>query len=125
VQYDVQTPQEYLAALDDDWRREKLQELRTLINADGTGLVEGIHYKMLSYSDERGIVFGLNAQKDYVSLYVGDASKVDPDGRLLSGISVGKGCVRFTKSTTIAATPIEEFVERAIHMRKHVQDIGC
>jgi hypothetical protein len=32
---------------------------------------------MLSYSDQRGIVFGLNAQKHYVSLYVGDAKKID------------------------------------------------
>lgn len=125
MQYDVRTPLEYLESLDDDWRREKLQELRSLINSHGTDLAEGIDYKMLSYRDERGIIFGLNAQKHYVSLYVGNASKVDPDGSLLRGINVGKGCIRFTKTTSISATRIEEFIERAIHMRKLGEDIEC
>lgn len=44
---------------------------------------------MLSYRDERDIVLALNAQKHYVSLYAGDASKIDPDGTLLSGLNVG------------------------------------
>jgi hypothetical protein len=56
---------------------------------------------------------------------VGDIGKVDPGGNLLRGINVGKGCIRFTKSMSIAATRMEEFIERAIHMRKHGQDIGC
>jgi uncharacterized protein YdhG (YjbR/CyaY superfamily) len=125
MQYDVQSPQEYMESLDDDWRRAKLQELRTLIHSHGPDLVEGISYKMLSYSDERGAIFGLNAQKHYVSLYVGDASKIDPDGSLLRGLNVGKGCIRVTKSIAIAATGLEEFIERTIRMRKHGEDIGC
>jgi hypothetical protein len=125
MQYDVRTPQVYLESLDDDWRLEKLQDLRTIINAHGTDLVEGINYKMLSYSDERGIIFGLNAQKNYVSLYVGDARKVDPDGSLLRGINVGKGCIRFAKRTSIADTRIGEFIGRAIDMWKCGEDIEC
>jgi len=30
IQYDVKTPSEYIEILDDDWRREKLEELRAL-----------------------------------------------------------------------------------------------
>ena len=68
MQYDVRTPVEYLEALEDDWRREKLLELRSIIMEYGPELTEEIQYKMLSYRDERGPVFGLNAQKHYVSL---------------------------------------------------------
>jgi len=125
MQYEARTPREYLELLDNDWRREKLQELRALITSHGTDLVEGISYKMLSYSDERGIIFGLNAQKHYVSLYVGDTKKVDTDGSLLKGLNVGKGCIRFSKSISVAGTNIEQFIERAIDLWQRGEDIEC
>lgn len=125
MQYDVQTPAEYLEALEDDWRREKLLELRSIIMSCGPELVEDIEYKMLSYRDERGSVLALNAQKHYVSLYVGNAEKVDPDGTLLSGLNVGKGCIRFTKLKAISETRIQEFIKRAIDMHKRGVDIDC
>ena len=125
MQYEAKTPREYLELLDNDWRREKLLELRDLITSHGPDLVEGISYKMLSYSDERGSIFGLNAQKHYVSLYVGDAKKIDTDGTLLEGLNIGKGCIRFSKTTSIAGTNIDEFIERDIAMWKRGQDIEC
>ncbi|MEP1035005.1 DUF1801 domain-containing protein [Ekhidna sp.] len=88
-------------------------------------LTEGIRYKMLSYQDEKGVIFQLNAQKNYVALYVGDASKVDPSGKLLEGIDHGKGCLRFKKSTNLAGTPIEKFIEKAVDMWRKSEDIDC
>ena len=125
MQYDVQTPEEYLQALNHDWRRETLLELRSIIKSCAPDLTEGISYGMLSYRDERGLVFGLNAQKNYVSLYVGNARKVDPDGSLLQGLSVGKGCIRFTKSKAVSETRIREFIERAVDMWRRGEDIDC
>ncbi|OUN01652.1 MAG: hypothetical protein BAA04_00175 [Firmicutes bacterium ZCTH02-B6] len=125
MQYDVRTPEEYLSVLADDWRRERLLELREIILECGPHLKEGIEYKMLSYRDERGGVFALNAQKHYVALYVGDAQKVDPDGTLLAGLDVGKGCIRFTKSKAVSATRIREFIQRAISIRQRGGDIDC
>lgn len=125
MQYDVETPQQYLEALEPDWRKEKLEALRNIIRASAPELVEGIDYKMLSYRDERGILFGLNAQKHYVSLYVGDISKIDPDGSLLEGLNVGKGCIRFTKTKEIGDTRIREFIERAVDLWRRGEDIDC
>ncbi|TQV89329.1 iron chaperone [Aliikangiella coralliicola] len=125
MQYDVKTPAEYLDNLEDDWRREKLGVLRALIKKTAPDLVEGIHYKMLSYQDERGVIFHLNAQKNYVSLYVGDARKIDPEGLLLKGIDVGKGCIRFKKSTPIDTTNIAQFLKKLISLWKKGEDIGC
>lgn len=125
MQYDVSTPEEYLSRLENDWRREKLLELREIILTCGPDLTEGIDYKMLSYRDERGIVFGLNAQKHYVALYVGDAKKIDPDGTLLAGLDVGKGCIRFTKSKAVSDTRIREFIQRAVELWKSGADIDC
>jgi uncharacterized protein YdhG (YjbR/CyaY superfamily) len=125
MQYEATTPAEYMTLLEDDWRREKVEDLRALIKTTAPDLVEGIAYKMLSYSDDTGTIFHLNAQKQYVSLYVGDASKVDPDGVLLAGLNVGKGCIRFKKSSSIAETHIDEFVARTIDLRQRGVDIGC
>ena len=72
VQYDVSTPAEYLAALEDDWRQEKLLQLRTMIQAAAPEAEEGLAYKMLSYGVGDDQFMALNAQKHYVSLYVGD-----------------------------------------------------
>ena len=110
MQYDATTPAEYMAQLDDDWRREKIEQLRVLIKTQAPFLTEDINYKMLGYGDANGRLFHLNAQKNYVSLYVGDAAKVDPDGASLAGLNVGKGCIRFTKSVSIPATWIMIYI---------------
>ncbi len=123
--YDAKTPDEYLEQLEMDWRKDKLLELRAIIQKVAPDLEEGINYKMLSYSDQRGAAFHLNAQKGYVSFYVGDASKVDLSGELLKGLDVGKGCIRFKKSVNISETPFHKFVERAAKKWAEGEDIDC
>ncbi len=125
MQYDAKTPSEYIKVLNDDWRREKLEEVRALIKSKAPSLTEGINYKMLSYGDKNGNVFHLNAQKHYVSLYVGNVEKIDPDGELLKGINIGKSCIRFNKSLSLSSTRIEEFIERAVQLWKQKADIEC
>ena len=114
-----------MAALEDDWRREKLESIRALIKSKAPDLVEGIQYKMLSYSDKRGTPFHLNAQKNFVGFYVGDVKKIDTDGDLLKGIDVGKGCIRFKKNINIVDTRFEEFFEKAVDYWKSGKDISC
>ena len=125
MQYDAKTPAESLRLLDDDWRRETLLELRTLLLEFEPGIEESVHYRMLGYGKGEDFVFHLNAQKGYVSLYCGDASKIDPEGTLLAGLNVGKGCIRFSKSRRVADTRIDEFIHRAVQRWKAGEDVGC
>lgn len=125
MKYDVTSPAEYMKALAPDWRRTTLEELRELLRENAPELTEGIAYKMLSYHDGERLVFGLNAQKNYVSFYIGDATKVDPDGSLLEGLDRGKGCIRFKKSVLVSETKIAEFIARATEMYRKDLDIGC
>ena len=125
MQYDVKTPEEYFAVLEEDWRREKLLHLRDIIKTKAPDLKEIIEYKMLGYRDGRGSIFHLNAQKNFVGLYIGNAKKIDKDGSLLKGIDCGKGCIRIKKTNIIADTRIDEFIERAIKLWKAGEDIGC
>ena len=125
MQYDVQTPEEYLRVLEHDWRRDTLLALRELIRQNAPELRETIAYKMLAYEDERGAVFALNAQKGYVSFYVGNADKVDPSGELLGNLDCGKGCIRFKKSVKVTDTAIGTFISRAAAIRRQGGDIDC
>lgn len=123
MQYDVDTPEAYLALLEDDWRRARLLELRAILL--GHGLEECIRYKMLGYRVGDEVSFQLNAQKGYVSLYVGEIAKIDPDGSILKVASHGKGCIRFSKTTAVKDSGVVEFVERALELARQGVYWGC
>jgi uncharacterized protein YdhG (YjbR/CyaY superfamily) len=125
MQYEAKTPKEYITNLENDWRKEKVEELRKLIKSSAPEIEESINYKMLCYRGKEGIIFHLNAQKNYVSLYVGDTNKIDPDGELLMGIDVGKGCIRFRKTTSLTDTRVSEFIEKTIQFWREGKDIYC
>jgi len=125
MQYNANTPVEYLDVLEEDWRKEKLLAIREIIFLKAPNFKERINYKMLCYTDENGDLFHLNAQKNYVSLYVGDSAKIDPEGSLLKGLNLGKGCIRFKKSIKVADTRIDEFIEKAVELWKGGIDLGC
>lgn len=125
MQYNAQTPVEYLDILEEDWRKAKLLQIRAIILDKAYDFKERINYKMLCYSDQSGDLFHLNAQKNYVSLYVGDTEKIDPSGHLLKGLNLGKGCIRFKKSVKVADTRIAEFIEKAVVLWKEGIDLGC
>jgi|AntRauTorckE6833_2_1112554.scaffolds.fasta_scaffold96770_1 uncharacterized protein YdhG (YjbR/CyaY superfamily) len=125
MHYDVETASHYFEALEDDWRKEKLLEIRDTILSKAPELEESIEYKMLRYGDDKTSVFHLNAQKNYVSLYVGNINKIDDSGELLKGLNVGKGCIRFKKSLSLSETRIDEFIERTIRLWRNKEDTAC
>lgn len=125
VQYDVTTPQAYLAVLEDDWRKEKLLRLREMIQTAAPEATEGLAYKMLSYGMGEEQFMALNAQKHYVSVYVGDIEKVPDSQTLLQGFNLGKGCVRVQKTQKLDESGIEQFIQNAVAMWRDGQDINC
>lgn len=122
---DANTPQDYIAQLDDDWRRKSLLDIREILLSQTPKMQEDMNYKMLGYSIEGDFLFHLNAQQAYVSLYVGDAAKIDPKGELLAGLNVGKGCVRFKKKNDVTKTRIDAFIARTVELWKKGDDLGC
>lgn len=123
--YEAKTPTEYLSQLEDDWRKEKLQQLRALVQTHAPEATETIHYKMLGYKQGEEFLFHLNAQKGYVSFYVGNVAKVDPDGEMLKNVSHGKGCIRFKKSVAVEDSGISEFLARFMELHTDGKNLGC
>lgn len=114
MQYEVETPHQYLEALEEDWRKAKLLRVRELILQSEASISEVIKYKMLGYTFQVQLIFSLNAQKNYVSLYVGDIKKVKQSDQLLEGFNIGKGCIRIKKSNEVSEQNIGQFINNVI-----------
>ncbi len=125
MQYDAKNSEEYLELLEDDWRKEKLLAIRQMIFAYAPELEEVIRYKMLNYGKDDNYVLALNAQKHYVSLYVGTIDKVENAETLLAGYNYGKGCIRVKKSIKIEDTGLEQFVHKTVDMWRAGEDTAC
>ena len=125
MQYDAKNPEEYLQLLEEDWRKEKLLEIREMITDYAPELDETIRYKMLNYGKNDNYILALNAQKHYVSLYAGTINKVQNAENLLAGYNYGKGCIRIKKSVKIEETGLEEFIHKTIDMWRSGEDTDC
>jgi len=125
MQYDAASPKEYLENLESDWRKEKLMQVRDLIIKNGSDLIEYMEYKMLAFGYEEKAVFHLNAQKSYVSLYVGSIDKINQASQMLVDLDMGKGCIRIKKSVKINETGLEEFIQKTIELWEKGGDTEC
>lgn len=123
--YDAKDSNEYLEMLESDWRKEKLLAIRQMILEYAPELEETIRYKMLNYGQDDTYILALNAQKHYVSLYVGTIDKIQNAGSLLAGYNFGKGCIRIKKSIKIEETGLEPFIRKTIDMWRAGEDTSC
>ncbi len=125
MQYEAKTPSEYFDQLDNDWRKEKLLEIKKMIQSAAPELEEGIEYKMLRYHLEGQTVFNLTAQRGYVSLYVGTIDKVENGRKLLEPFDLGKGCIRVKKSIDLSETELDQFIEQTIDIWRAGGETDC
>ena len=125
MQYDAKNAEEYLEMLEDDWRKERLLVIRQMILAYAPELEEVIRYKMLNYGKEDNYIFALNAQKHYVSFYVGTINKIANSETLLDGYNYGKGCIRVKKTIKIEDSGLKQFIHTTIDMWRAGEDTSC
>lgn len=83
----------YLDALDTSCR-EALQQLRRIIRETVPEAEETIQYNMPYYT-YHGMLCAFASQKRYMSFYLLNGEIVEKNRHLLTGLSVGKGCIRF------------------------------
>lgn len=124
VIYAAETPEEYLAVIEQDWRFDTLAKLRKIIMEIAPDWEEVINYGMLGYGPAGSPTLHLNAQKSYVGLYVGDVKVVDPDGSILGPMDCGKGCVRFKKKNPVDGRA-RAFLKRYVAMKRDGAELGC
>lgn len=82
-------------------RCEALEKLRALCLETLTGYEEGMDYGGPGYKKNGVVEVGFMSQKNYIALYVLKQDALNTHRDLLKGISVGKGCIRYTKPSKI------------------------
>lgn len=124
MQYEASTPEEYLSLLANDWRKDLLLDIRGFILEIDGSVEEAIEYKMLAFQLSDSTFLHLNAQKNYVGIYMGNISKVKGSEDVLKSYDCGKGCVRMKKSNTVGRD-LKNLIESLVGMCKRGEDHSC
>jgi len=93
-------------------RRPAVRKLRSLCRQNLIGYEECIEYGMPGYKRNGVLEVSFASQKQYISLYVMKKDVVDEFRSALSGASIGKGCIRFTKPDKIAFEVVQQLLRR-------------
>lgn len=78
-------------------RRACLTRLRQLCRATLAGYEECIEYGMPCYKKDGVAEVAFASQKNHIALYVMKTDVVEGNRDRLAGLSVGKGCIRYTR----------------------------
>ena len=84
-----------------------------------TGYEEGMDYGMPCYKRKGGAAeIGFASQKNYISLYVAIESVVKANRELLKGLSVGKGCIRYSRPEKIDFGVVQKLLSETLESKE-------
>lgn len=78
-------------------RRGCLTAVRELCRTELAGFTESMDYRMPSYSRDGVVEVAFTSQKQYISLFVLRTDVMAAHREQLTGLSVGKGCIRYRR----------------------------
>ncbi len=116
MQSDAKDVDEYLAEVDES-RREALTRLREYCLQILEGYEESMEYGMPSYSKDGVVEVGFASQKRYISFYLLKEDVINEHRDLLEGLSVGKGCIRYSNPKKIDFEVVQKLLEE--HFRSN------
>jgi len=112
----TQEVDEYLENLAPE-RRAALAKLRSLVFEVAPDAVETMKYRMPTYEYEDAVLCAFASQKHYMSLYM-DTDIVENYREELTGLSIGKSCIRFRKLDQLPMDTIKRMLKETVRMRR-------
>ena len=112
----TQEVDQYLKNLAPD-RRAALAKLRSLVFEVAPDAVETMKYRMPTYEYGDGVLCAFASQKHYMSLYM-DTDIVEKHREELTGLSIGKSCIRFRKMNQLPLDTIRRMLEETVQKRR-------
>lgn len=100
---------EYLMEVKEE-RRESLTRLRELCLEILDGYDESMEYGMPSYKKDGEVEVAFASQKNYISFYILKEEVLNKHREELKGLSLGKGCIRYTKPEKIDFEIVEQLL---------------
>lgn len=91
-------------------RQQALRKLWRLCRRVLKGFEEGMAYGGPGYSRKGAVEVGFASQKHYISLYILRQDALDPQRPFLTGLSVGKGCIRYPRPERIDFAVVEKML---------------
>ena len=95
-------------------RRDALEFLRKLCREELTGFAEAMKHGMPSYLRDDEVEVAFASQKSYISLYVLRQAAVQANVDRLSGLSVGKGAIRFARPEQIDPATVRALLRATV-----------
>lgn len=95
-------------------RRAALTRLRALCREVLSGYEEGMGYGMPGYTKDGVAEVGFASQKNYISLYILKEDVIQANRDLLKGLSVGKGCIRYSHPKKMDFAVIRKLLEDTV-----------
>jgi uncharacterized protein YdhG (YjbR/CyaY superfamily) len=105
VQSKARSVDEYLAGLPEE-RRAPVERMREIARRRLKGFEEGMEYGMPCYRRSPDGMVAFASQRQHVALYPG-AAVLTALQKELTGLDVGKGCIRFARPEQIDWTLVE------------------
>ena len=91
-------------------RRAVLTEIRDACRRLLAGFAESMSYGMPTYSRDGTAEIAWASQKRYISLYVMRADVLNAHRGQLSGLDVGKGCIRYRSPAAVDFTVVHSML---------------
>mgnify|MGYP002336164441 CR=1 FL=1 len=101
-------------------RAEALSTLRKFCVDNLVGYEETMKYGMPSYMRNGKVQVAFNSQKNYISLYILKKNLLAKYKPELRGVSLGKGCIRYTSPEKIRFDIIEKLLAETVDSREKV-----
>ena len=102
-------------------RRAALETLRALVFRVAPEVVETMRYRMPTYEYGDEMLCAFASQKHYISLYM-DVEIVKQHKAELTGLDLGKSCIRFRRLEQLDLETVEKMLKEGI--QKRVQNLG-
>jgi uncharacterized protein YdhG (YjbR/CyaY superfamily) len=90
-------------------RKTTLVKLREYCVKHLIGFEETMEYGMPSYKRNGVVEVGFNSQKNFIALYILRKDVLDKYRDEMKGLSMGKGCIRYTKPEKLNFDIIENY----------------
>ena len=113
VRSEAATVEQYIAEAPAD-RRAALELLRRLCVEELAGFEESMQYGMPAYARGGVVEVSFASQKRYISLYVTRECAVEANAARLTGLSVGKGCIRFRRPEQIDPAVVRALLDATV-----------
>ena len=97
-------------------RQAALKQLRDLCRSVLIGFKESMQYGMPGYSRNGVVEVGFASQKHFIALYILRTDVMNAHRYLLNvpGITLGKGCIRYSKAEKIDFKVVERLLKATV-----------